>query len=633
MTQLPLQEGIPRFKSNEDRIDKFVNGGPTESYVTSDGVGVPSIRNFLEQNFDIIESLPDTYVPKYRLNNLDGKNLNQQKQGFFHVEGPQPTDGSLLNTPDPKAFALTGIQSGDIARGMQIVVPYYNEDPGLNAMFWRRSGDGWNNQWRAVWDSENLPVTDFVKGALQAPNAAAFRSYIGAGSTGGGTAGVTTFKSRAGNVVPEAGDYNSSQIAHDAGSVADALQYLLRGVGSMLTPELFGAAGDGIADDTVAVQAMFNSAGNGTVLLINGRYKISSPVTVNGKALHFLGHNRGNSDRYTGFAFTGTGCLVLQDADYCKLENIKLRCLPGKANESYVFIADNSPNLVFQGVTIACENVAGSRGAAFRNGTNRFRAIDFTATGAQGDHLLYFGGTLHNGADIIEMHQFALGAGDNTDLMLFDGQSGSAKFTNFAMNFGRNAVVVQRGADNRASSFFYFAAGGWENGKRGPFRFLAGGNIQIVGCYIGSDSSAIANTHGIYLGPQVSDVRIIGCVIRAHGGHGIFIDGACGVVVEGCNITRNGTQSPNGYDGIRISSGSQDIMIVGNNIGEQTVWDADANGGAGARVTNSAIQRYGIGNGASTADIVIANNNLRGNTSGGIGGTQTTGPGIVNNLV
>lgn len=48
MPELPIEEAIPRFKTNEDRVNTFVNGGPTESYRTTDGVLVPTLRKFVQ---------------------------------------------------------------------------------------------------------------------------------------------------------------------------------------------------------------------------------------------------------------------------------------------------------------------------------------------------------------------------------------------------------------------------------------------------------------------------------------------------------------------------------------------------------------------------------------------------------
>ena len=50
----------------------------------------------------------------------------------------------------------------------------------------------------------------------------------------------------------------------------------------ILTPELFGAVGDGISDDTNAIEAMF-SACDGKKCVLNGKYKLSRYVAVNDK--------------------------------------------------------------------------------------------------------------------------------------------------------------------------------------------------------------------------------------------------------------------------------------------------------------------------------------------------------------
>jgi len=48
MAELPLDQAIPRFKSNEDRMDRFTNGTDTATWLTSGGVTVPSLRKFLK---------------------------------------------------------------------------------------------------------------------------------------------------------------------------------------------------------------------------------------------------------------------------------------------------------------------------------------------------------------------------------------------------------------------------------------------------------------------------------------------------------------------------------------------------------------------------------------------------------
>ncbi|QTG12365.1 hypothetical protein G6M86_03515 [Agrobacterium tumefaciens] len=59
MAELPLAQGIDRFKQNEDRMDRFTNGSENQDFVTSGGVSVPSIRKFLNQKaFEFDTALP-----------------------------------------------------------------------------------------------------------------------------------------------------------------------------------------------------------------------------------------------------------------------------------------------------------------------------------------------------------------------------------------------------------------------------------------------------------------------------------------------------------------------------------------------------------------------------------------------
>lgn len=618
MTQLPLQEGILRFRSNEAHIDKFVNGGPNESYLTSDGVGVPSIRNFLEQNFNIIESLPDTYVPKYRLNNLDGKNLNQQKQGFFHVEGPQPTDGSLLNTPDPKAFALTGIQSGDIGRGMQIVVPYYNEDPGLNAMFWRRSGDGWNSQWRVIWDSENLPITDFAKGALQAPDAAAFRSYIGAGSTGGGTAGVTTFNSRAGNVYPSPGDYNAGMIEHDGNNVGEWIRHHERKSSHVLVPEEWGAVGDGVTDDTTALQACLNSIPleGRAVVLLTKKYLINGTLTVYKRSINFQGIAWAPHTRATGFVVGGNGKVFLNDCDGCSFEKVVFKAASTKQNNFLVEL-DNAANIVFSGVNFdgaSSDNIKRSRAVSIVNGSNRVRFLNVIGSGFTGPAAFYI-----TDSNIFDFNTFSLGGDKDTtaELMRFAGSSGSARFTNCAFNFAQTAIMITD-KDAITPGFFYFAACGWENFSVLALNFDAAKNIQVLGCYMAC---------GIRVTKKCEDVRIVGNVVRASPTHGIQTEGKQ-VVIANNTISRNSNGSSGVYAGVRILAGAKNHMVIGNQMGRE--WQYNPND---TETESTALQRYCIQTDMPASEGIIANNFLReGFTDAAIGGLVTTGPGIVNNL-
>lgn len=56
-----------------------------------------------------------------------------------------------------------------------------------------------------------------------------------------------------------------------------------------ITPEMYGAVGDGVTDDTAAVQECLNHIGKYTVAMF-GKYLISSPVIIHGHELKIIGN-------------------------------------------------------------------------------------------------------------------------------------------------------------------------------------------------------------------------------------------------------------------------------------------------------------------------------------------------------
>ncbi len=52
MSALPLEQAIPRFKANELRVDRFANGDDDETWTTSGGDAVPSLRKFLKDSLE-----------------------------------------------------------------------------------------------------------------------------------------------------------------------------------------------------------------------------------------------------------------------------------------------------------------------------------------------------------------------------------------------------------------------------------------------------------------------------------------------------------------------------------------------------------------------------------------------------
>lgn len=67
-----------------------------------------------------------------------------------------------------------------------------------------------------------------------------------------------------------------------------------------------GAIGDGVSDDTAAIQAAINAAGAGITRLPAGTYKVTGTLTVSAQGAYLVGAGR----RATTIAYTGTGPCI-----------------------------------------------------------------------------------------------------------------------------------------------------------------------------------------------------------------------------------------------------------------------------------------------------------------------------------
>lgn len=97
-----------------------------------------------------------------------------------------------------------------------------------------------------------------------------------------------------------------------------------------ITPEMYGAVGDGVTDDTTAVQECLNHIGTYTVAMF-GKYLISSPVIIHGHELKIIGN----------------GIIIYNGKDYA----IKMH---GVFNSTFDLCMISAPN--GSGILFYCEN-------------------------------------------------------------------------------------------------------------------------------------------------------------------------------------------------------------------------------------------------------------------------------------
>lgn len=131
---------------------------------------------------------------------------------------------------------------------------------------------------------------------------------------------------------------------------------------SIITPEKFGALGDGITDDTKAIQAAVDAAGDyGTVLLSEKTYVITKPIILKSN-IYFRG-----SSRYTVLEVTMNDSAIIlgtKKVENLVISDLTINCSVVGPLNHYGFI--NSDGIELSNITIS--NVKISAPSMGRNG-------------------------------------------------------------------------------------------------------------------------------------------------------------------------------------------------------------------------------------------------------------------------
>jgi len=384
------------------------------------------------------------------------------------------------------------------------------------------------------------------------------------------------------------------------------------------TPEMFGAVGDGVTDDTAAFTAMTAATGSNGHWKLKSRYFLSAEILLQGKSVLIEGITY-SGNNFTGFNFGGTGRLRLLNSSGVRVEKVGMRGTATLTPEWELLHMVGSANAVFQGVGFVQTNAPLGRYARITEGSNRARFIDIQASGARGEYGFFQGGPMPSdtatGASIMDFDTFSIGALDDCDAFVFDGGSGSARFVNGAMNFGRRAIWA------KSVGFVYFTNCGWEN-HSGDYtmRFDSAKNIQIANCYING---------GIQLADLSNDIRITNNIIRAGQFHGIEAAGMQ-INIHGNTFIRNSVSDPDTFSGIKLTSAAKNATVTGNQFPHEWGYDEDTETFG---QFSTPLQRYCIDTDMPVDRGMISGNYFEGYVTAPIGGTVPTGAHIFGNYV
>lgn len=177
MAELPLAQGIDRFKKNEDRMDRFTNGSDTQTFTTSGGQTVPTIQKFLkDKDTEINENVEQMFegaatglvasVTAEADRSRDEADRSEAARdiaagyaGDTVSQGNVPIYGTVtglaaLTIPlGINAIRLNGYSAAGDGGGWPLAIEVVNTGP-LQA--WQRQSNGGSRRWQLVSDTVSL---------------------------------------------------------------------------------------------------------------------------------------------------------------------------------------------------------------------------------------------------------------------------------------------------------------------------------------------------------------------------------------------------------------------------------------------------------------------------------------------
>ena len=364
---------------------------------------------------------------------------------------------------------------------------------------------------------------------------------------------------------------------------------------SQVTPQLFGAIGNGSADDSVFIQAAIDYVvlvGGGTVFIPEGTYSIETTLDIDSSGITLRGEYGKTllqSDDDHSVIVCGAGTTQRTDIHIVDLEISSSVATPA-AGIGIIFNYCLSSRIdrchihdCYEGVSIRrCEDtrVTGTRiksnedkGITVYGNSNSERSsytwITNCSIQSNGDHGVLSG--------VYSEYTYF----DNSETV----SNGDAGF-----------ISAGNGTNKNGSIFFRNSVSRGNTGK--GLEFTNTNLIQVTGAW------SVSNTGiGVNVASTSSNGLLSGSRVDGNGGHGVYI-AADNVNVTGCDIAANSAGSAGTADGVYIHSDATDTIVGGCRIHNKVA---------------TTPQRYGV-NDNSTSTLISQDVSFKWNSSGAING-------------
>ena len=421
----------------------------------------------------------------------------------------------------------------------------------------------------------------------------------------------TTFT--AGTVVASTwlNDVNSAVYKSASGTSGTINRTLIDKLKEFVSVKDFGAVGDGVTDDTTAIQAALNSSAK-YLYIPSGTYLLSALLQATHTDTRIVGASRNG----VILRQSNTGVGIFSDAGYgnTRIENVSF---------SYTGIATAGAVLSLAGFYSSADNFTitnpyigikcpGTIGTNVNSvGFNNFQIIDAISISMQ---MIY--------AFNVNVSNFFIIGGDNTTKALQG---------HLVMSHGQGNNFVTGEIYNGVSSgsmdllqFCKFDQVYFDSGATGPVITTCTA-LTFNNCWFSNGRSGGGNpgiTVGVFAGTDTSDsISFNACSFVNCGGDGALVyAGPTRVAFDNCIVNCNSsTAGANVKHGLEFASNCNYFSVTNCQITNSTGYG---------------IQRYGIFiNGGTSLGYVISGNNLIGNGTGPLSDNGTSSSRrIVNNI-
>jgi hypothetical protein len=377
-----------------------------------------------------------------------------------------------------------------------------------------------------------------------------------------------------------------------------------------VTPQQFGAVGDGVTDNTVAFNAALAAlaaAGGGKLYIPAGSYRITGPLTYTAGALHITGDGK---DSVLSFGSTTADLFTFAGPDMTLSDlNVTTPFQTSTAGTLFNFTDANNAKLsrIWTNGGYQVVQFLGAPGKlSYRTSINDCNFVNVMGNAVYYDP--YFGGL----GMIVETDILGAPTDQGSGIIIEAGDTFT--FTNMniaALKFGVLAISQTGGinyvANILATNVLCDGAGtSFESGLQDGWCFDGGAagtyvsRIHLSSCWGGA-----MGRHGFNV-ENATDVTFTNCIGIGNQGNGFLVSApSSDITLDGCTASWNSANNANDNDGIHIAGAVTDFIITGCRSKPNP--ETQNTQRAGIAIEPAASDRY-----------IITNNNLHGNVTLGL---------------